>query len=146
MGGRKYNKRFCREDRVVGASEGLLLKKARYLKEFSAFLCMRRCKSLGSLRSLFWYAPQLWGASILFSHPVSSSCSIHSVSGCSVWCFTGEGSVLSFLGVYCGGEEVPAVADDCNIVCLLMWQATFLIRKAHRTILVQEKLLCLKGK
>ena len=28
-------------------------------KEFSAFLCMERCKSMGSLKSFLWYAPQL---------------------------------------------------------------------------------------
>ena len=39
------------------------------VKEFSAFLCMGRCKSLGSLKSFLGYAPQLSGASILFSHP-----------------------------------------------------------------------------
>ena len=31
------------------------------VKAFSTFLCMRRCKSLGSLKSFPWYAPQLWG-------------------------------------------------------------------------------------
>ena len=35
------------------------------VKEFSAFLCMGRCKSLDSLKSFLWYAPQLSGASIL---------------------------------------------------------------------------------
>ena len=46
------------------------LKKIRYLKGSSAFLCMGRCKSLGSLQSLLSNASQLSGASILcFSHP-----------------------------------------------------------------------------
>ena len=35
------------------------------VKEFSAFLCTGRCKSLGSLKSFLWNAPQLSGASIL---------------------------------------------------------------------------------
>ena len=40
------------------------------VKEFSAFLCMGRCKSLGSLKSFLWYIPQLFGACILyFSYP-----------------------------------------------------------------------------
>ena len=40
------------------------------VKEFSAFLYMGRCKSLGSLKLFLWYASQLSGASILcFSHP-----------------------------------------------------------------------------
>ena len=45
-------------------------------KEFSAFLCMERCKSLGSLKSFFWYAPQLSGVRIscAFSSWVSPGC------------------------------------------------------------------------
>ena len=35
------------------------------VKEFSAFLCMGRCKSLGSLKSFLSYASQLSGASTL---------------------------------------------------------------------------------
>ena len=35
------------------------------VKEFSAFLCVGRCKSLGSLKSFLWHEPQLSGASIL---------------------------------------------------------------------------------
>ena len=34
------------------------------VKEFSAFLCMRRCKSLDSLKSFLWCAPQFSGARI----------------------------------------------------------------------------------
>ena len=36
------------------------------VEEFSAFLCVGRCKSLGSMKSFFWYTPQLSRASILF--------------------------------------------------------------------------------
>ena len=36
------------------------------VKEFSAFLCMGRCKSLGSLKSFLSYASQLSGASIFW--------------------------------------------------------------------------------
>ena len=35
------------------------------VKEFSPFLCMERCKSLGSLKSFLAYISQLSGASIL---------------------------------------------------------------------------------
>ena len=35
------------------------------VNEFSTFLCMGRCKSLGSLKSVLSYAPQLSGARIL---------------------------------------------------------------------------------
>ena len=37
------------------------------VREFSAFLCMERCKSLGSLKSFLSYAYPLSGTSILFS-------------------------------------------------------------------------------
>ena len=33
--------------------------------------CMGRCKSLGSLKSFLWYAPQLAGTSILYFHILS---------------------------------------------------------------------------
>ena len=36
------------------------------VNEFSTFLRMGRCKSLGSLKSFLCYAPQLSGASVLF--------------------------------------------------------------------------------
>ena len=35
------------------------------IKEFSTFLCMGRCKSLGSLKSFPWSAPLLSGAGVL---------------------------------------------------------------------------------
>ena len=41
------------------------------LKEFRAFLYIRRCKSLGSLKSFLWYASQLSGTSILCFHILS---------------------------------------------------------------------------
>ena len=41
-------------------------------KEFSAFLCMRRHKGLGSLKSSFSYAPQLCGQYPVFFHILSS--------------------------------------------------------------------------
>ena len=47
---------------------GLLLTKENQtsqVQEFSTFLCMGRCKSLGSLKSFLSYAPQLSGARIL---------------------------------------------------------------------------------
>ena len=48
---------------------GLLLVKENQIsqvKEFSTSLCMGRWESLGSPKSFLWYAPQLFGASILF--------------------------------------------------------------------------------
>ena len=43
------------------------------VKEFSAFLCMGRCQSLGSLKSLLSYASQLSGANIQCFHIQSPS-------------------------------------------------------------------------
>ena len=55
--------------------KGLLLIKESQMsqaKEFSAFLCMRRCKSLGSLKAFLSYPSQLSGASILCFHILNS--------------------------------------------------------------------------
>ena len=41
------------------------------IKEFSTFLCMGRCKSLGSLKSFPWSAPLLSGAGVLCFHILS---------------------------------------------------------------------------
>ena len=54
----------------LNAESLLLIKETRYLKELSALLRMGRYKSLGSLKSFLWRAPQLCGASVLcFSRP-----------------------------------------------------------------------------
>ena len=46
--------------------------KTEWLTLFFFPLCMGRCKSLGSLKSFLWYAPQLLGANILcFIHILS---------------------------------------------------------------------------
>ena len=49
----------------------LLIKKKQIseVKEFSDFLCMARCKSLGLLKPFLSYAAHLSRASLLFSHP-----------------------------------------------------------------------------
>ena len=48
----------------------LLIKESQIsqVKEFSNFLCTRRCKSLGSRKSLLSHAPQQSGASTLCDH------------------------------------------------------------------------------
>ena len=73
------------------------------VNEFSAFLCMGRCKSLGSLILFLWYTPSLSRASILlFSSWIPSGCTVGgSCSGC--W------------------------FDGCHILCLLIRQAVFFI-------------------
>ena len=93
------------------------------LKEFSTFLWMGRCKSLGSLKSLLWYAPQLSVAWIL--------------------CFL----ILSLFRVHPQGwlPRVTAAAvcwaavmwrfDGCNIPSLLIWQATISIDNGSMVML-----------
>ena len=78
-------------------------KQTSQVNEFSTFLCMGRCKSLGSLKSFLWYGPYLSWASILF-FSFQNSLLVHSLCGCGSWKF-----------------------DGCNILCLLIWQTTFFI-------------------
>ena len=47
------------------------------VNESSALVCMGRCKSLGSLKSFLWWAPQLSGANILL-FSILSSLGLHS--------------------------------------------------------------------
>ena len=71
--GAKIYKNFCNKDQVVRTSLLLLIKENQtsQVKEFSTFPCMGRCKSLGSLKSFLWCAPQLSGASIQCFHSLS---------------------------------------------------------------------------
>ena len=49
---------FCNKDQVVRTSKDYCeLKKTRHLRNLALFLCMGRCKSLGSVKSFLWYAP-----------------------------------------------------------------------------------------
>ena len=92
------------------------------VKEFIAFLCMRRCKSLGSLKSVLWYPPQLSGASILCFH-VLSFLKLH------LWGWlqlVGRYSLSpSWVpsGLTFRGYQVAAIAGGCNFFYLLTWQA-----------------------
>ena len=70
------------------------------VKEFSIFLCMGRCKSLGSLKSFLWCAPEVSGASILCFH------------------------ILSFLRAHQLILE-GYIANDCDILCLPIWLEIF---------------------
>ena len=74
------------------------------VKEFSAFVCMGRCKSLGSLKSFLCYAPQLSGASILCFLILSSFRAHHR--------WRGPGGVMWWL-------------EGCSSLCFLIWQAIF---------------------
>ena len=80
-------------------------------KEFRAFLCMRTCKSLGSLKSFLCYAPQFSGlASCVFTFWVSSGLTIR--SGC--WM-----AGVVFLLPWGSLAPVGAIADDYNV--LVYW-------------------------
>ena len=100
------------------------------VKEFSAFLCMGRCKSLGSLKSFLWYASQLSGAYILVSTSwVFSGLTVG--SGCSLLASRWQ-VILCFLPEFPQGSpghlwwsEVAAVFDDFDILCLLIWHPLF---------------------
>ena len=88
-GGNQYTWEFLQQRPGSQNIKQLLLNKENQIyqiNEFSVCLCMERYKSLGSLKSFLWYAPQLSGASIL--------------------CFL----ILSFLRVHCLG--VAAVSDN----------------------------------
>ena len=75
-----------------------MLIKEYQVKEFSTFLCVGRCKTLGSLKSFLLYASQLSGASILCFHILSFL-----RAQCREWlqsdgCWTA--SILSFLSSF----------------------------------------------
>ena len=97
------------------------------VNEFSAFLCMRRWKSLGSLKSFLWYVRQLSGASIL-CFPILRLLRVHRFGGGLQWpmawwqasCFHPECPQGSLLGA-----TVKWWLEGCNILCLLIWQVIF---------------------
>lgn len=100
------------------------------VKEYSTFPCIRRCKSLGSLKLFLGYAPPLPGARILgFLSPVSSGCTFPLRVGSgvvAVWWFNGRHYVpiLSSLRAH---HRASVVADGCHSLCLLTWQVAFLV-------------------
>ena len=91
-----------------------------HVKEFSAVLCMGRCKSPGSLKAFLCCVPGLSGASFLilsFLRPTVGR-------GCSPMALHDR---CSFLPELPQGSPaaVTAVPDDCDILCLLILQAVF---------------------
>ena len=94
------------------------------VKEFSAFLCKGRCKSRGSLKSFLWYAPQLSGASILCFH-ILSFLRAHRwewLLMAARWQVFFPSWVSSELT---SSRGRAAIADDCDILRLLIWQEIF---------------------
>ena len=86
---------------------------------------MGKCKTLGSLKSFLWYAPQLSGASILCSHILSFLRAHHrewmQSDGCQM---AGILSFPSFLRAHW------LTLESCNCwwlwkPCLLIWQEIF---------------------
>ena len=89
------------------------------IKEFNAFLGMERRKSLGALKSLLWYVPQLSGASI------------HSVLTLSPQMHPWRGQVAAVADVPCG-HPLSILSSlgvhrrgDCNVKA--WWAATSLV-------------------
>ena len=99
----------CNKMQVVWTSKLFLGMKENQLpqvKEFSTFLYMGRCKSLGSLKSLlFIYISAMWGQCPAVFHILSSS-------GLPV----GSGSSLMAAGSH---RHSSGIADDCDL--LVYW-------------------------
>ena len=131
--GARIYRSFCsKRPRSRNVKRLLLIKgnQISQVKEFSAFLCMGRCKSLGSLKSYLWYAPQLSGVSIL-SFLILSFLRVHRwgwlrwLPGRWTWQWAAHLSpswVPSGLTVW---VAVMWWLDGCNVLCLLVWQAIF---------------------
>ena len=87
------------------------------VKEFSAFLCMGRCRSVGSLKSFLPYALQLSRANILcFSHP---ELPWGSPWGVAVvwWLLDHRYSSLSWVPLgFSSAHWRATMADDCDIL------------------------------
>ena len=95
---------ICNKGQIVWISKIFLWIKENQVsqvREFSAFLYMGRCKSLGSLKSLLSYASQLSEATCLCFHlPSSSGLSVS--SGCSL---------------------IPAISHRCSFPSWVLWRA-----------------------
>ena len=96
------------------------------VKECIAFLCMGRCKNLGHWNhSFYMYTSAIWGQFPLFSCPEFSGLTVW--SGCGLmaarWLVFFPSWVPS--GLICSSSMVATIADDCDIICLLIWQEVF---------------------
>ena len=86
-----------------------------------------RCKSIGSLESFLWYAPQLSAATILFSHPELPFFRVLYRE----WLPSDDCEIASILlpefppGSPAQCPLVAAIADSHEMVCLLVWQEIF---------------------
>ena len=91
------------------------------VEEYITFLCLVRCKSLGSVNSFPWHAPQLVWSECLVSTPRAPQCSLGEhlplkVAGWQAFSF------LSFPGLT-GSHWTAAISVDRDILCLLLrWE------------------------
>ena len=93
------------------------------VKEFNAFLYVGWCRSLGSLKSFSWYAPQVSGASpCLVTSWDSSRLTIG--SGFSLMAATWQVFFLSWVSFGFTSSCWRAANTD-DILCLLIWQEIF---------------------
>ena len=87
---------------------------------------MGKCKSPGSLKLFLWSVPQRSGAvSCVFTSWVSLGLIIG--SGCSVMTARWQIFFSSWVPSRFSSSPfvVAAIADDCDIICLLLWQEIF---------------------
>ena len=134
----------------------LLLNKEKQktqVKEFSDFLCIGRCKNLGSLKSVLWCAPQLSGASMCCTSVLSHSVMSDSLRPQGLWptgVYCGVFLILSFPVAYVGSgckmilmdarwvffpflcplRAQQLTLEGCSCwrlwhLCLLLWQEIF---------------------
>ena len=82
---------------------------------------MGRCKSWSSLKSFLWYAPHLFGANVFFTFWVSSGFTVG--RGCSPMAARRQAFFPSWVpsGLTSSPSVVAAIADDCGIICLLIF-------------------------
>ena len=90
---------------------------------------MGRSNRLNSLKSFLWYAPHLSGASILCFHILS----FLGAQGYSLMAARWHVFFSSHLasGLTSPPAMVTAIADDSDILCLLIWQEIFHFFKNH---------------
>ena len=94
-------------------------------------LCIQICKRLGSWKSsLSCAASVIWGQPAVFSCPEFPQGALLG-NGCSCWWPDGGHpvSILKFLLGSPSGVAVLWWLDDCDILCLLIRQVTFLTNK-----------------
>ena len=108
------------------------------VKQFSTFLCMGGYRSPGSLKSfLWWETSAIWGQYPAFLHPESPQ-HVQLGEGVPQWLRVWQWAHhLSPSWVPAGltvGAAVMRWFDGCNLLCLLIWQATFFVHNRHMSI------------